>query len=185
MLNIEYEKKKLLTKNEYDELFHKLSKIVLGKSFIQINYYYDTDSLCFSKRNETVRIRMRDEKLTFEYKLHKQQINNTKVSKEIIESTKFFPKTISINNIKLSLIGNMTTYRTNFQLDNALVSLDVNYYLGKIDYEIEVEADNENSILHSAIHIFDEIPTSGKYTRFISALRSMDDIPNFIYNEEN
>lgn len=73
-------------------MFKSLSSIALSNSFIQVNYYYDTETICFLSKNETVKVRSKDEKLTLEYKLGKQIINNTKISKEIIRPIEVFQK---------------------------------------------------------------------------------------------
>lgn len=75
--------------------------------------------------------------------------------------------------------------RTNFQLESCLVSLDKNYYFEVIDYEVEVETKNANIVLPQLIQIFDEAPASGKYTRFISVLKKINDTFKLINNEIN
>lgn len=40
-------------------------------------------------------------------------------------------------------IGNLVTVRKNYEIDDNMISLDMNYYLGHIDYELEIESDTE------------------------------------------
>jgi uncharacterized protein YjbK len=157
-------------------MLKKLSGIVSGQSFIQVNYYYDTEKFTCSKNSETIRVRSKEDKLTFERKFGKRIINNTKISSEVIKPIKALPKSIILNNYELNLIGNMVTHRTNFHFEKCIVSLDKNYYLGLIDYEIEVEVEDENTVLPSVIQVFAEEPSSGKSSRFIATLISITDI---------
>ena len=152
----------------------QLSKIKDGRSFIQINYYYDTSSFEFHNKNETVRVRLNDEGLKFEHKLHKGYNNETRICEEKIESIDMLPKSINIQQYELFFIGCMTTQRTNFMIDGYLISLDKNYYLDTIDYEIEIES---NSVEFSSfmLAILDSgrlMP--GKYSKFISALKKIN-----------
>jgi len=169
----EFERKKILTKEEYDALLIKMSKVVVGHSFIQVNYYYDTSTLTYSNANETVRVRLKESNITFERKFGKQFFNKTCISKETATSIETLPKTIILDGNELTLIGNMVTFRSNFQLETFTVSLDKNYYLGIIDYEIEVEVESERVELPTILRIFEEKASSGKYSRFITALTSM------------
>lgn len=182
MTNMEYEKKRLLTKTEFDKMKSQLCNITASDSFIQSNYYYDTSNFDYFERNETVRVRLKNGTLNFEYKSQKKVFNNTKASKEVIRSTKFLPKIISIDEKILELIGCMTTLRTNFVLGECLVSLDENHYLGIVDYEIEVELKDINSALHSVLQIFDDIPSTGKYSRFVMELKSIDAYRLAVFN---
>ena len=40
-------------------------------------------------------------------------------------------------------IGNLLTVIKNYEIDDNMISLDMNYYLGHIDYELEIESDTE------------------------------------------
>ncbi|MCL2261932.1 MAG: CYTH domain-containing protein [Defluviitaleaceae bacterium] len=182
MKTVEYEKKKLLTEKEFNDKIAELSRFAPADDILQINYYYDTADFAFHKRDETVRIRQKDDKLRFEHKIGKQSVGSTKISKETARSMEILPKGVLFDNIEVSLLGSLITYRTNFHMDNFVISLDKNFYLGSIDFEIEVESDKLDDALPPAIDIFVGTPAAGKYTRFVTALKNMDDQYNMIAN---
>lgn len=55
----EYEYKMLLTKEEYDNIrtWAETNYISLMRSFVQVNYYYDTPDFRFQKVGTTIRVR--------------------------------------------------------------------------------------------------------------------------------
>ena len=64
----------------------------------------------------------------------------------------------------------MITFRTNFELNNCIISLDKNIYLGIIDYEIEVETSNSFAEIPawlSELFSGDNKKVIGKFHRFI------------------
>jgi uncharacterized protein YjbK len=175
MENLEFERKRLITKEEYEKRMAELLNVGSATEFIQLNYYYDTAAFDMLKRNETVRVRLKDNGLNLEHKLHKSFVNGTRVCEEKSKPIGELPKSIIIQQYELLLIGCMTTQRTNLMMNNCLVSLDKNYYLGIIDYEIEIEIDSANDFPTPIIEILDkDLSTPGKYTRFVSVLNGVN-----------
>lgn len=175
MENLEFERKRLITKEEYDKRMAELLNVESPTEFIQINYYYDTAAFDMLKRNETVRIRLKDNGLNLEQKLQKSFVNGTRVCEEKSKPIGKLLKSIIIQQYELFLIGCMTTQRTNFKINNCLVSLDKNYYLGIIDYEIEIESDSAKDFPTPILGILDkDLSTPGKYTRFVSVLKEIN-----------
>lgn len=173
---MEFERKRLVTKEKYEKMVTELLNVGSATEFIQINYYYDTTSFDMLKRNETVRIRLKDNGLNLEHKLHKAYINGTRVCEEKSKPIKELPKSVIIQQYEMFLIGCMTTLRTNFKINNYLVSLDKNYYLGIIDYEIELEFDG--CLIDDISNVFDSLGiqpanSKGKYSRFIEKYLSI------------
>jgi uncharacterized protein YjbK len=173
MEHIEFEKKQLLTKEAYENKIEELFSLTPGENFIQVNYYYDTTAFDMCKNNQTVRVRLKDSELNLEYKLHRAYINGTRICEEKTKPLNMLPKSIMVQQFELFFIGSLITQRTNFLINDYLISLDKNYYLGIVDYEIEIEIelDSTTTFLPSVLKILDEDSfTPGKYTRFISAL---------------
>ena len=75
---------------------------------------------------------------------------------------------------KVINLGYLTTTRLICDIKNCEIALDKNEYLNKVDYELEIEFDNDN---HSALEILEylgvKIPYSilGKNKRFIQELK--------------
>jgi uncharacterized protein YjbK len=72
--------------------------------------------------------------------------------------------------METNYIGFLLTERTTIKANKHTVFLDKNYYLGKVDYEIEIEAAHISDI--PKMFLGDELETtsSGKYTRFLNEL---------------
>ena len=142
---LENEYKWLLTKDVYDILFEYINEaLIVENEQTHINYYYDTDVQSFRKQNTTVRMRYCNGELTGTLKKHSDQPNS--VEKAWIQSE--LPCYIYIEWKKLFMQGEMVTHRTSFGLGKGItLSFDENTYLGKTDYEVELEFDFENSTL--------------------------------------
>lgn len=70
---------------------------------------------------------------------------------------------------KFFLQGQLVTYRKKFQLDRTEICLDSNYYLGKKDFELEIECEEPEEI-EKVIEILGCSCSSrviGKYKRFL------------------
>lgn len=175
MNNVEYEHKQLITLNEYNNLMQKLDRLYACDEILQINYYYDDNNFSLFHKDETLRVRQKADKLTLERKYNKRYAPGgeriCEESSKIIES---LPSKVTIGNIVYFYLGELVTIRKNYIVDENLISLDVSYYLGKVDYELEVESEKE-IILPTLISgsIETKIRNDGKYTRFIKALKEM------------
>ncbi len=174
MKSFELEIKQLITKEVYNFKLSELIKLSSSENFVQVNYYYDTPEYDIFNKNETLRIRLKDSGLKLERKCNNYYINDTRVCEEYSRHIDFLPQSIIIDHNHLNLIGCMVTARTNFKFDNCVISLDKNYYLGKIDYEIEIESNEVVNIPIQLSNIINhEEITPGKYTRFISTLNDI------------
>ncbi len=175
MNNIEYEHKKLLNSEGYNSLMLKLNAVYTFEETLQINYYYDNKDLTLYHNGNTLRVRQKANKLTLERKYNKRYASTGEricdENSRIIES---LPSKVVLNGNVYFYLGNLTTVRKNYIIDNNIISLDANYYLGKVDYELEVESKNEivlPEIISQSV-TFDNC-YDGKYTRFIKAFRKM------------
>ncbi len=178
---LENEIKALINKQEFERLKVYLSdKCSVHKSFIQINYYYDNEDHYLSKNKNTLRIRQIEGQLKIEYKFKKVIINEVRTSQEYSKFISDMPIAINIfdefgidDNNFYKYIGNLITERSNYYMGEVVISLDKNYYLGKIDYEMEIEGNNSENV--KKIYNRFDIPNSslfypGKFSRYCKAL---------------
>ena len=176
MITREKEIKVLLKKEEYEKIKEILiNKYKDFKTYIQVNYYYDTAHYDLIKAGHTLRIRQKEDGLTLEYKSGKRIIDGVRVCDEYSEDMSELPMRIpfpEIKEIPCEYIGNLITERTDFKIKedftraknqreesldfsevstkvkgNFIISLDKNFYLGETDYEIEIEFEGESESL--------------------------------------
>lgn len=130
---IEYEKKILLTKDEYEKLITTFSEN--AKTIVQKNHYYDTRDYKLNKNGVTCRIREKDNKFIATIKTH--------LSDKSIEETKqvYSEKDNSLfHKYNAVYQGVLTTYRTVIFVSSEYeIVIDKNEYLGTVDYELEAE----------------------------------------------
>ena len=133
---LEYEKKILLTAEEYFTLLRLKDK--KQSPTIQTNYYYDTDDLKMNLQGITCRIREKNGKYKATIKAHKQANKECSIEKTKDALNKYDDSLFSGMHLKLQ--GSLTTERVILYSDNGCeVVLDKNMYLGMTDYELEVE----------------------------------------------
>ena len=174
--SIEFERKYILSFEQYKQYFELLSRQVELSAALQINYYYDDSHYILFERNETLRVRQIGEKLTLEYKHSKEHFGNVRKSEENAISISSLPQKITIDSIKATMIGCLLTQRSDFLFDDIKVSLDKSFYLGMVDYELEIETNGSDELPHflSSLTEIANCSPMGKYRRFVSKLRAMD-----------
>ena len=170
MIKKEFERKLIICENDYITLLQDFNKNFIREDIFQINYYYDTFDFYIFNSDETLRVRQINDNLKLQYKYNKNYSDDIRISDEYSEKISELPQTIIINGIKVYNIGLMITERINFKLINCTVSLDKNYYLGMIDYEIEVESINEINLPNILQKLNFNIESKGKYSRYIEKL---------------
>ncbi|MCM1285690.1 MAG: AMP-binding protein [Acetobacter sp.] len=159
------------------------SKILDLKMVEQINYYYDTKDLSLHKKGITIRIREIENSFKLQYKSNAIIRNNifTREEKEITINNvpyQINPFLFGINNIDntLSCLGNMKTIRYTTIENGVRICIDENHYLGIIDYELELECNDEQLIknwLHKYLDIYDNKRHIGsKYQRWINQFKN-------------
>lgn len=176
---IEREMKMMLTESEYMKTLKMLSEKYGDEvsSILQINYYFDDEQLSLFNKGQTLRIRQIEDKLKLEYKSKKKEFNSIFKSEEKSIDMKEFKYSIDLKkelfvggiNNTYKYIGNLFTYRINYKIFDAIVSIDKNLYLGKVDYEIEIEANSTDSIVYvkKMLDLKFEKSKFGKYKRFV------------------
>ena len=136
MTEKEHELKMMLTKDEHHFLLHFFDKLMV-ESGLQTNYYYDTRDEVMRKRNVTVRVRQKNNKLIGTIKRH---LDTDNCSMEEHFRVDTLPRVIVWDGVPLWLKGSLQTERKIFQVcDGIILMLDLNQYLGTVDYELEIE----------------------------------------------
>ena len=133
---LEYEKKILLNREEYEALYESLC--FDKKPILQTNYYFDCESLSMNKKGITCRVRKKGDKYYTVIKRH-SSTNNGCSKEDIIDVQKRFdPEAFKC--LGLSFKGCLITERYTVLEDTfCKVVVDRNIYLGKTDFELEVE----------------------------------------------
>ncbi len=132
---LEYEKKAMLTKEEYEALAECCRGMF---SEDQINYYFDTDDFYMNRKGITCRIRGKNGKYVTTIKNHDTDHLNCSVEENIYEGDDFNCKFFDA--LGLHLQGELITSRITMYKDAFCeVVIDRNTYLGYTDFEIEVE----------------------------------------------
>lgn len=170
MTEKEYERKRIIMYDEYLLLLERLRSLAEEMSTIHINYYYDDMNWTLFNNDETLRIRQKDDQLSLEYKFGKHEFEDIRICNELKIPVKKVYSQILFKEKRLCLQGSMITFRTNFELNNCIISLDKNIYLGIIDYEIEVETSNSFAEIPawlSELFSGDNKKAIGKFHRFI------------------
>lgn len=165
----EYEKKVLLSKEEYYFLLNRVKAKVSPD--IQINYYYDTENLAFAKSDITCRIREKNGEYLATVKSHNTRFN-IENSKKVNSQwdTSFF------DFCALKYWGCLVTLRYKFSFCKEVeICLDKNIYLDDIDYELEIEytegdetvAETQLSYIVDALENADIINSRSEFARRI------------------
>lgn len=135
---IEYEKKFMLTKEEYSKLISSLCGNTIP--VIQTNHYYDTDNFELNDKGITCRIREKNNKFTATIKTHllDKSLEQSKTVANEKDGSLF-----SDYNVKYQ--GKLITHRTKLFCGNEYeIVIDRNEYLSTEDYELEAEYTNVN-----------------------------------------
>lgn len=177
----EYEYKMLLTKKEYDNIrtWVEANYISLMRSFVQVNYYYDTPDFRFQKAGTTIRVRQAGDTLKGTIKKHMEG-DAVFHSKEKTFSAADLPGSIAYKNEITVLQGVLVTERIEVPLRKQLcLMLDRSSYLGHTDYEVELEFSRGGREIarNFAEELFDSVcrkPRRSKSERFFQALHSRD-----------
>ena len=133
---VEYEKKIMLTADEYNAIVMHAQKTNPAKK--QVNYYFDTNDLAMLKKGITCRIREKDGKYKATIKYHDTEHPDFSTEEDLVEKSEFDPQIF--NAIGLRYQGMLVTERTIIHKDTFCeMVLDRNVYLEHTDFELEVE----------------------------------------------
>ena len=177
----EFEKKLLLTEDEYDYLMEHLgyeSPLIQKPVTTQVNYYFDTDDFSMNRQNTTCRIRLKDGKYKATMKKHASGGDqSTETEMEIrngLESNAF-------TDMGLKLQGELVTKRCVVLKDaNCEAVLDKNEYLGHKDFELEIEyAPEHENDAQAILKILRDMLTRRKcFLAYKESLNEAPDVPS-------
>lgn len=185
---IEKEYKYLIDEKSFMEFKNKIN---FDKCNTIINYYYTDSNGILNRNNITVRYREQNAKNTWEikYPLKTNEMNTADRDSHLAirkEFSKYGDKKHPITTEEIMSItgcnildlveqGCLKTIRYTKYLDeNNILYLDINYYLGLIDYEIELEykSDNPDSKIFLELQKVSKLESiGGKRTRFLRKLQ--------------
>jgi len=179
---IEREIKLLISEPMFIDYMNKLNSLVVCKRILQINYYFDTPDFQNYSLGRTLRIRQKDNQLLLQYKYNKQYSGFENMCNEFEIIVDTFPRDISskdfpCNSMDMAnlyrYVGNLVTERFEYTYAKTIISLDKNYYLGKCDYEIEIEFQDYKQAEDLLKLLSIEKTKShgdGKYSRFVKEM---------------
>ncbi len=132
----EYEKKYMLTREEYIAFLKKIGKYASFAN--QTNYYFDSNDLEMNEKGITYRIRAKNKTFTAMMKMHNVGQFNCNLEETIYVKSVFDPNVFNI--MGLYLQGELSTKRIILHKnDFCEIVIDHNIYLGTTDYELEIE----------------------------------------------
>jgi uncharacterized protein YjbK len=178
----EIEQKYLLTKSQYEKISNKTE---WDDAINIFNYYYDTSDFKFYEMDITVRVRKINKLIQLEIKMPVEKQINLNISEERKIKMNNIPESLSpeiieyltgyaVNNVKC--IGLLVTERKIKKHPEMIIALDCCRYLGKVDYELEIEYSKKDDmyLTKSLIEYYelnDTVISEGKRARFIRALK--------------
>ena len=149
---VEYEKKIILTADEYNAIVMLVRKCKTAKK--QVNYYFDTNDLAMHKKGITCRIREKNGIYKATIKYHDAEYPDCSFEEDLAERASFEPHIF--NRIGLCCRGMLITERTIIHKDIFCeMVIDRNTYLGYTDFELEIEYSKESE--HRATELLEDI----------------------------
>ena len=164
----EFESRIMLTEREYLEVVSHFLKLYPNHHFLQNNnYYFDTKDLYLREKHITLRIRTINDvrsELTLKIKGENgdEEINDdiSFKEKEILLNEKVFPEG-NVKRYLLSLPIPLSNYenivslynrRLEIKYDNHLLVIDKNEYIGIVDYNLEIETENDIKLARALLN---------------------------------
>jgi uncharacterized protein YjbK len=177
---IEKELKAIIDEGTYLRLFENFK---WDEQITQINHYYSDELSIIGDKGISLRIRSINDEYMLQVKFPIAAKGALSAKNEYEEITKEVPSVISSESLRYILdfdvgdaylIGELKTERSILDCGNGvLLCLDKNFYLGCVDYEIEIEFSSkiEESLLASLARegVDFESCAVGKYSRFLKS----------------
>lgn len=147
----EREYKHMLTRDGYRRIDEWMDGGNASPAFIQINYYYDTEGYDLHRENVTLRVRQGADRLLCQCKFesgHGEDGANIRTELETemdrlpkkIDPGEFFDHPRVDGLPAARLLGCLVTERRVYEVEPGVdVTLDRSHYLGKTDWELEIE----------------------------------------------
>lgn len=143
----------------------------------QINTYYRSNN----SEHYAFRIRERNKEILFTLK---EKVNGETMEHEkilngpLLQDDELLQLLASFNEYPpFEVLGQLTTLRSDYVTDDAVISLDINFYNGSFDYEIEYECIREHDHTKAFKSFLKKADISyrpnreSKYKRFINTLK--------------
>lgn len=184
---IEIEFKNLLNQEEFERLLKYFP--FSDQPVIQTNYYFDTKSRTLAKHRHALRIRQKNQH--FRLTLKQPQGDHILETHDILTQSEaeswikghIIPKPnitaqlekLHIQPTDLFCYGKLVTKRYSYEIEDITLVLDCSKYNGKMDYELEVEAQDH----HQGLAFFNQLLrehqikkrlTPNKIERFFASL---------------
>lgn len=181
----ELEIKLALSAAQHQSLYAQLrAKGYTHTSYMQANHYFDTQDFYLRSRGDSLRVRQKEGGLVAQYKMLQRGEDGLWESLEYSSTLKVLPRQLYLHDVDTQIprklhpgpyfyLGNLTTYRHDFAIGKVLLSLDKSFYLGHVDYELEMEIECEEE----AERLFEELGLTavpiakGKYGRFVESYK--------------
>ncbi|CUH91662.1 CYTH domain-containing protein [Herbinix luporum] len=185
---IEKELKILLTEDQYKLIKERFN---WSEDISQINFYYGGNSDSIKDNRATVRIRGLSSGMMLQVKMPVSVEGAVHVKKEFEKECNIVPykidgstlcKLCSVNDFPdVYLLGHLYTERlVSYYEDNNIIFLDKSVYLGKTDYELEIEFnDTLNTQLLSILEglgLTTNNKVKGKFGRFMERYKGINSI---------
>ena len=179
---IEHEVKKIVAKSTLQKYKKILDGLTASKKSLQVNYYFDTPNFMLYTFGRTLRVRQKESELVLQYKYDKHYTGKERICREYERKLECFPESIFSDQLPdgeaqfpavFNYVGCLVTERIDYLFDDAKVSLDMNFYLGEFDCEVELEFQEygrADTLLDLLCFGSDEMPVIGKYDRFVGAV---------------
>lgn len=152
-----------------------------GDRYVQVNYYFDTPDFALASAHAMLRVRRKKNSLYLQYKNKRKRMGALLLCDEAEAELSEFPRVVNPSryfdgapDVECALLGDLVTCRTDFEFPGALVSLDESIYLGKSDYEIEIEGDADAIERVAAFlnPVGEAKKGNGKFSRFLKEYKN-------------
>ena len=144
MKHIEYEERVLITKDDYHKVIDDIKKegLPYTESFI-VNVYLDNKDGYIKTHKRMLRIRTTNNKdVELTLKIKNQDGSCVEINEEL-EKHPLIDKELPDSFSNYSEVAKLITERIEVQYDDYLLVIDKNSYHGKVDYDIEIEANSQ------------------------------------------
>ena len=182
-MELEREYKRMLSEREFQLLKAWCRQNGLeSEGSLHANTYYDTNDLELFRGEHTLRLRKTGGTIYAQFKCLTGRDSGVRICTEYeceivrvpreIKLDVMFPNCPVLTKTPCVRIGELLTNRCRFSGQGYTLFLDVNFYLGAIDYELEVEFEPGVSpeVLPEELRTFGEPAVKSKYQRFIDWL---------------
>ena len=141
---IEYEERVLISKSDYEKVIEDMKLSNKRLSYLSIeNIYLDNEEKMIRNNGWMLRVRTtnnKDKELTLKYR---NPDNSTVEINETLESHPEIEKILGNSLEKFHEMTRLKTERIEIQFDDYLFVIDKNSYSGIIDYDLEIESDEQ------------------------------------------